>query len=42
MINDDEFKGYLDNCFEALEKKQQALIESYGFGLLDQFNHDFD
>ena len=42
MMNDEEFQGYLDNCYEALERKQQTLMDSYGFGLLDQFNHDFD
>ena len=42
MMNDKEFQGYLDNCYESLEKKQQALLENYGFGSLDQFNHDFE
>ena len=42
MMNDDEFQGYLDNCYKALEKKQQALMDNYEFGALDQFNHDFD
>jgi hypothetical protein len=41
-MNDDEFQYYLDSCFEELEKKQQHLIDNYGFGSFERFNYDFE
>ena len=42
MMNDEDFQDYLNNCYKSLERKQKALLDNYGFGSLDQFNHDFE
>jgi hypothetical protein len=41
-MNDDQFQKYIDTCFEELEKKQQNLIDNFGFGSFDKYEHDFD
>lgn len=41
-MNDDQFQNYIDTCFEELEKKQQYLIDNFGFGSFDKYEHDFD
>ncbi len=41
-MNDDQFQNYIDTCFDELEKKQQDLIDNFGFGSFDKFEHDFD
>ncbi|MGX5174336.1 DUF6882 domain-containing protein [Aliikangiella sp. IMCC44653] len=42
IMDDEEFQKYLDSCFDELEKKQQMLIDDYGFGSFDRFEYDFD
>lgn len=41
-MTDEEFQNYLDDCYEELEKKQQHLIDNYGFGSFDKYEYDFD
>lgn len=41
-MNDEEFQEYIDTCFDELERKQQRLIDAFGFGAFDKFLHDFD
>lgn len=41
-MNDEEFQEYIDSCFEEMEQKQQHLIDSFGFGSFDRFQHDFE
>ena len=41
-MNDEEFQEYIDNCFDELERKQQYLIDAFGFGSFDKFKYDFD
>lgn len=41
-MNDEEFQEYIDNCFDELERKQQYLIDTFGFGSFDNFEYDFD
>ncbi len=41
-MNDEEFQTYIDTCFDELERKQQHLIDTFGFGSFDKFEHDFE
>ncbi len=41
-MNDEQFQRYIDTCFDELERKQQALIDQFGFGSFDKFKHDFE
>lgn len=41
-MNDEEFQQYIDSCFDELERKQQNLIDEFGFGSFDRFQHDFE
>lgn len=41
-MNDEEFQEYIDACFDELEKKQQYLVDTFGFGSFDKFKYDFD
>lgn len=41
-MNDEELQKYIDICYEELEKKQQYLMDVFGFGSFDRFQHDFE
>lgn len=41
-MNDEEFQSYIDSCYEELERKQQYLMDEFGFGSFDRFQHDFE
>ena len=41
-MNDEEFQAFIDACFAELERKQQYLVDTFGFGSFDRFNYDFN